>query len=173
MLSTFHYIFSLPRGWLCYTLITSQRRGGKHWSNAHHRSLSWKLAFNKNLQAPFLLCLCRHFCAHSADDSFRPVKITRACKECALLAVRDKNKTQHPPLHPQTLCPPLTFKTTFQHHGQLHKGAPLMSKFEVSLEQCPCFGAQRDTLLLCNNTHILIDCVPNNYSVKERHYIKL
>ncbi len=173
MLYTFHHIFSLPRGWLRCTLITSQGKTGKHRSKAHRR---WKRAFNKKPTSPFFVAslsafsaVCRHFYTHSADDSFKLAKINRACKERALLAARDKSKTQHPQLHPPNSLSSPHLQDRFQHHGQRHKRCCFMSKIEVSLEQCPCFGAQRDTLLLCSNTHILIDCVPN--SVKERQTV--
>lgn len=171
MLYTFAHIFSLPRGWLCYTLITSQGKkkgsiGVMHITTAEPKNvLSQKPFFVVSLST--LSVVCRHFCSHSADDSFKPVEINRAC---ALLAVRGK---KNPPPHPHQFSVLPSPSRLVSAPWTATQRSRFVSKFEVSLEQCPCFGAQRDTLLLCNNTHILIDCVPNNYSVKERHYIKL
>lgn len=151
MLYTFHHIFSLPRGWLCCTLITSQGKRGKQWSNAHHRYLSWKRAFNKNLQAPFLSGLCRHF--QSFVDIFTLIqqttrssrwRSTELAKSVLCLLFATKTKCSARPSAPKfSLLPspsrPVSAPWTATQRSRF------MSKFEVSLEQCPCFGAQRDT----------------------------
>lgn len=173
MLYTFHHIFSLPRGWLCCTLITSQ--GVMHiastWAaNGGLNGKPYKPLVVAPLSALFG-CLSTLFYAHS-----KPTEINRAFAHFFfsfsffLLLLRfvtrkiKKKKTNKK--NSPTLCPPFHLQDWFQHRGQLHKAATLWTKSEASSEQCPCSGTQRDTLLLCYNTHTLIDCVSNNYGGK-------
>ena len=118
--------------------------------------------------SPFFVVFCGHsvyiFTLLQQTPHSSPWRST----DCALLAVCHKKKTHTQytspsPPHSQLKLSVLPSPSSLVSAPQRCR---FINKSEVSLEQCPCFGAQRDTLLLCNNTHILIDCVPDNYSVK-------
>lgn len=169
MLYTFDHIFSLPRGWLCCTLITSQ--------GVMHIAATWAAngGLNGKPYSRLLLLLCRHFsavCRHfftlipSPRRSTERLHISFFLFGCGLWPEKSKKKKPQKNPNSPTLCPPLHLQDWFQHRGQLHKAATLWTKSEASSEQCPCFGTQCDTLRLCYNTHTLIDCVSNNYSGK-------
>lgn len=66
--------------------------------------------------------------------------------------------------HTHTLCPPITSKTCFSTTDSYTK-EPLCEQIWSVLKTMSLFW-QSDSLLLCNKPRTLIDCVPNNYSVK-------
>lgn len=140
----------------------------------HILKLSRKGALNKSLSEHFFLFFVsfgRLFIIFTLMRlTNHSSQINRAC---SLFAVPHKKHSACTPPTPLTdFILPLPSRVVSAPWTATQRSC-FMNKLKVSLEQCPCFGAQHDPLLLCNNTHILIDCVPNNYSVRERHYIKL
>lgn len=170
MLYTFHHIFSLPRGWLCYSPVTYLGKTGKHRSNAHHRTHKWaeNLLLTEIYKCFFVVSwstfsgICSHFNTHSVANFPRLWRLTENFACCSL----QKSQNTHPPAlntKTHTLCPPLTFKPTFSTTDSYTNLKRPYNNFLVLVH----------SLILFVIALILINCVLNNYSVKQRHHIKL
>lgn len=124
----------------------------------------------KKLHKPFVAdslstCFVHTFALIQQTTHSSPWRSTE-CVLCLQFGTK-KTNTLPPPQPPQLAVLPSPSKLVSAPRTGTQRSR-ILNKYEASLEQCPCFSAQRDALLLCNNTHILIDCVPNNYSVKKR-----
>lgn len=121
----------------------------------------------KTLTSPLLLILCRHVLSTLLHSFSRQLIQAHGDQQSVCFAYCLGHKKTTSPTPPKLAVLPSPSKLVSAPRTGTQRSR-ILNKYEASLEQCPCFSAQRDALLLCNNTHILIDCVPNNYSVKKR-----